>query len=81
MSNVNENVEKIRIAKGVSKTHMAKRLGYKTIQGYKHLASGSTKYTAERIMIAADTLQVNVQVFYDNKLTETVITEYSRTTA
>lgn len=69
---VHMNVEKIRTAKGVTKTHIAKKLG-KTLQGYRHMASGSVKIGAEELMVIADALAVDIRVFFDNKLTETVI--------
>lgn len=66
------NVEKIRIAKGVTKTHIAKKLG-KTLQGYRHMASGDVKIGAEELMVIADALAVDIRIFFDNKLTDSVI--------
>ncbi|ULL14327.1 XRE family transcriptional regulator [Paenibacillus sp. H1-7] len=69
---VYENVERIRKSKGVTKTHMAKKLGM-TLQGYRHITSGSTRLDVERLKVIADILNVEVGIFFDNKLTESVI--------
>lgn len=69
---VHQNVEKIRKAKGVTKTHLAKKLNM-TLQGYRHIMSGSTRLDVERLRIIAKELGVEPAVFFDNELTETVI--------
>lgn len=69
---VHENIEKIRRAKGVTKTHIAKQLGM-TLQGYRHLESGEVKLDVERLKIIAAALGEDVAVFFDDKLTESVI--------
>ncbi|KNZ68671.1 helix-turn-helix protein [Thermincola ferriacetica] len=69
---VYENVEKIRIAKGITKTHIAKALGL-SLQGYRHIASGSVRLDAERLKTIAAILGCEPSVFYDDKLTDEVI--------
>lgn len=73
---VHENVERIRKARGVTKTHLAKKLGM-TLQGYRHIASGSVRLDVERLRILASALGVEPAVFLDDKLTETVISSKS----
>jgi len=71
---VHDNIEKVRIARGITKTQMAKELGL-SLMGYIHMAKGNTPFTAERIKKAASVLQVNPGIFFDDKLTDTVIKE------
>jgi transcriptional regulator with XRE-family HTH domain len=66
------NVEKIRIAKGVTKTHLAKKINM-SLQGYRHMASGEVRLDAERLRIIALALGVEPAIFFDNELTESVI--------
>lgn len=69
---VHDNVERIRIAKGVTKTYLANKLEI-SLQGYRHIVSGATRLDVERLKIIADALDVNVGVFFDDKLTDSVI--------
>ncbi|RHW33553.1 helix-turn-helix domain-containing protein [Oceanobacillus profundus] len=69
---IHENVEKIRMSKGVTKTHLANKLNL-SLQGYIHITSGKTRLDVERLKVIAKTLNVNPAVFFDNKLTESVI--------
>lgn len=69
---VYENVERIRKSKGVTKTHMANKLGI-TLQGYRHIASGSVRLDVERLKVIAEILGVDVAVFFDQQLTDSVI--------
>jgi len=72
---VHENVEKIRVAKGVTKTYLAGKLEM-SVQGYRHIASGKTRLDVERLKIIADSLGVAPAVFYDDKLTDSVIAKH-----
>lgn len=76
---VHENVEKIRKAKGVTKTHLAKLLRL-SLQGYRHITSGEVRLDVERLKVIAKALGVDVGVFFDNKLTETVIEDMKKQT-
>lgn len=69
---VHENVRMIREAKGVSKTFIAKGLGM-SLQGYRYLESGSVKLDVERMKIIAHLLGEDSAVFFDDKLTKSVI--------
>lgn len=71
---VHLNVEKIRKAKGVTKTHLANKLNM-SLQGYRHITSGEVRLDVERLRVIAWVLGVEVGVFFDNKLTESVISE------
>jgi transcriptional regulator with XRE-family HTH domain len=75
---VHENVEKIRIAKGVTKTYLAGKLDM-SVQGYRHIASGKTRLDVERLRIIASALSIDPAIFYDDKLTESVIVRLSPT--
>jgi transcriptional regulator with XRE-family HTH domain len=75
---VYDNVEKIRRAKGVTKTHVAQKLKM-SLQGYRHMTSGSTRLDVERLKIIAGALGVDPSVFFDDKLTESVIKEFEQT--
>jgi transcriptional regulator with XRE-family HTH domain len=77
---VHENVERIRKAKGVTKTHIANKLGL-TLQGYRHIASGDVRLDVERLEIIADALDVEPAIFFDNKLTESVIKRRNKKSA
>ncbi|WP_260472041.1 helix-turn-helix domain-containing protein [Bacillus canaveralius] len=56
------NVERIRQARGVTKTHMAKKLNL-SLQGYRHIASGSVRLDAERLKVIGLILNVNPSTF------------------
>jgi transcriptional regulator with XRE-family HTH domain len=71
---VHLNVEKIRKAKGVTKTHMAKKLGL-TLQGYSHITTGQVRLDVERLKLIAVILSVDPAIFFDNQLTDSVICE------
>jgi len=73
---VHENVEKLRKARGITKTHIAKQLNL-SLQGYRHMMNGDVRLDVERLKIIANVLGVNPSVFFDEKLTESVI--FSRT--
>lgn len=77
---VHTNVERIREAKGITKTHVAKKLGL-SLQGYRHITSGNVRLDSERLKIIASIFGVNPGVFFDDKLTESVITELDSETA
>lgn len=77
---VHENVEKIRNAKGITKTHIAQKLNM-SLQGYRHITSGEVRLDVERLKVIAHVLGVNPAVFFDNKLTDYVISELDSKTA
>jgi transcriptional regulator with XRE-family HTH domain len=71
---IHENVERIRKARGVSKTHIANAVNL-SLQGYRHIASGAVRLDAERLKIIGSVLEVDPGIFFDNKLTDSVINE------
>jgi transcriptional regulator with XRE-family HTH domain len=77
---IHVNVEKIREAKGVTKTHMAKKLGL-SLQGYRHITSGGARLDVERLKVISDVLNVSPEIFFDSKLTECVIKEMDTKTS
>ena len=71
---VYENVARIREAKGVTKTAVAKHLGM-SLQGYRYLESGDSRLDVERLKRIAKYLNVKCSIFFDDKLTDCVIKE------
>jgi transcriptional regulator with XRE-family HTH domain len=69
---IRKNVEKIRKAKGVSMTHLASKLDL-TLQGYRHIATGSVRLDAERLKVIGLVLNVDPGIFFDDNLTDSVI--------
>lgn len=69
---IHENVERIRKARGVSKTHIANSLDL-SLQGYRHIASGAVRLDAERLKIIGSVLEVDPGIFFDKKLTDSVV--------
>lgn len=74
---VHINVEKIRRAKGVTKTHLANKLNL-SLQGYRHITSGNVRLDVERLKVIANVLGVEPAIFFDNELTESVIKEIEK---
>ena len=70
---IRDNVKNIRKAKGIMASHVSKMLGYKTPQGYQYLENGQANITAEKLEVIAKVLGEDVAVFYDEKLTKSVI--------
>lgn len=69
---IKDNVEKIREAKGITKTFIAKQLGL-SLQGYRHITSGEVKLDVERLKVISKILDVKPDIFFDEKLTDFVI--------
>ena len=69
---VNQNIERVRRAMGVTKTHLAKSLGM-SLQGYRYLENGSVRLDVERMKRIGDVLGVDSAIFLDDKLTDNVI--------
>lgn len=69
---IQANVERIREAKGVTKTHVANKLGI-SLQGYRHITTGDVRLDVDRLIVIANVLGVEPAVFFDNELTESVI--------
>lgn len=69
---VHQNVERVRRAKGITKTHLAKMLGL-SLQGYRHITCGHVRLDVERLQIIAKVLGVEPGIFFNDKLTDSVI--------
>lgn len=68
----NENIKKVREAKGVTKTFVAKKLGM-SLQGYRYLEDGDVRLDVERMKSIGRILGVDSAIFLDDALTESVI--------
>ncbi|HBJ02388.1 MAG TPA: XRE family transcriptional regulator [Lysinibacillus sp.] len=71
---VYENVKKIRVARGITKRHLAKGINV-TEMTYGRIENGTSKLSAEHLKIIATLLGVHVAVFFEDKLTDSVIIE------
>ncbi|MEK4403496.1 helix-turn-helix transcriptional regulator [Sporosarcina sp. FSL K6-6792] len=71
---IHENLKKIRLAKGMTQLHLAKKLGISNM-AYSRMESGKTKIDAEILKVLSKVLDVKVEVFFTNELTESVIIE------
>jgi transcriptional regulator with XRE-family HTH domain len=69
---VNENVQRLRESRGVTKTFMAKGLGM-SLQGYSHIEEGNVRLDVERMKKIGDLLHVDSAIFLDDKLTDSAI--------
>ncbi len=69
---IHTNVEKIRIAKGVTKTFLANKIEL-SLQGYRHIAAGSVRLDVERLKTIGRVLNVDPSIFFDDELTDSVI--------
>lgn len=69
---VNNNVKRIREAKGVTKTFLAKKLGM-SLQGYRYLENGDVRMDVKRMQEIANALGIKSAVFLDDKVTDSVI--------
>lgn len=69
---VHENLKKIRTAKGVTQTHLAKKLNISNMS-YSRMENGDAKIDVERLKVISTALSVDIAVFFDNKLTDSVI--------
>ncbi|AMQ06781.1 helix-turn-helix domain-containing protein [Sporosarcina psychrophila] len=73
---IHENLKKIRLAKGMTQLHLAKKLGISNM-AYSRMESGKTKIDAEILKVLSKELNVRVEVFFTNELTESVIVEFA----
>lgn len=69
---VHENLKNIRMAKGVTQSHLAKKLNVSNMT-YSRMESGETKIDVERLIVISKALSINVEVFFNIKLTDSVI--------
>lgn len=71
MDSIHLKIEKIRIQKGVTKTHIAKKCG-KSVSWYCGISSGRRKASVESLNQIADALEVDVRIFFESKLSDTL---------
>lgn len=69
---VHENLKNIRMAKGVTQSHLAKKLNVSNMT-YSRMESGETKIDVERLIVISKALSINVEVFFNIELTDSVI--------
>lgn len=69
---VHENLKKIRIAKGVTQSRIAKQINV-TSMTYSRIESGESKLDVERLKVISILLGIDVAIFFDDKLTNSVI--------
>lgn len=74
MLEVYERIEIIRNRKGVTKTHIANKCG-KTPAWYTRVSKGKTKLDVDNLQDIANALEVDVRIFFDNKLSVTLTDE------
>lgn len=74
---IHSNMRSIREAKGISQTHIADSLGI-TRQAYSRLELGRIELKAETLKFVANILETPIEVFYDTKLTKSVIRKLKR---
>ena len=71
---VHENLKKLRTAKGVTQSHLAKKLNISNM-AYSRMENGDSKIDVERLRVISKALSVDIEVFFEDKLTESVILE------
>lgn len=71
---VYENIMRIRKAKGVTKTFIAKQLGV-SLQCYRYLENGDVRLDVNRMQKIGKILGVQSAVFLDDGLTDSVVRE------
>jgi transcriptional regulator with XRE-family HTH domain len=64
-------VENVRKARGVTKTHLA-RVCNKTVAWYSDVSKGKIRLTVNDLEKIAIGLNVDVKIFFDKKLSETL---------
>lgn len=67
---IHQRVREIRLSKGVTQKHLAKRLGIGA-STYCSKEKGLRRFTIEEIGIIAVTLNVNHSIFFENVILET----------
>lgn len=70
MKPIYQRVESIRVAHGVTKTHVAKSCG-KSAAWYSDVSKGKIRLTVDDLEKIADALNVNVVLFFGYQLSET----------
>lgn len=71
MKPVHQRIEEIRISKGVTKTHIAKKCG-KTVAWYHGISTGRRQPNVESLQQIADALETDVRNFFGDEVSETL---------
>lgn len=71
MINVNKNIENIRLNKGITRKFVAKKCN-KTQQWYWKVEKGLITPDANNLQLIAKALGVDVRIFFEEKLNETL---------
>ena len=74
---VYENLKKIRTAMGVTQSHLAKKIKV-TAMTYSRIENGESKLDVERLKIISVALGIDISVFFDEELTDSVIKEIEK---
>ncbi|WP_158599670.1 helix-turn-helix domain-containing protein [Lysinibacillus halotolerans] len=74
MVDVNKNIEKVRLSKGITRKFVAKKCG-KTQQWYWKVEKGLIIPDAVNLQLIAKALEVDVKIFFENKLNDTLNTK------
>lgn len=69
--NVNSNIEKIRLSKGITRKFVAEKCN-KTQQWYWKVEKGLIIPDANNLQLIAKALQVDVKIFFEEKLNDTL---------
>ena len=69
---IHENLKKIRLAKSVTQLYLAEKVGISNM-AYSRMESGKTKMDAEVLKVLSKVLDIEVDIFFNNELTESVI--------
>lgn len=66
---MNSRLRIIRQKKGISQTHMAKELGYKSVSGYSNIESGVRQISLEKAKKISEILDISIEeLFFEEKL-------------
>ncbi|TCZ76150.1 XRE family transcriptional regulator [Paenibacillus albiflavus] len=71
MKPVHQKVEEVRVSKGVTKTHIAKKCG-KTTSWYHGISTGRRTLNVDSLQQIATALDVDIRIFFENELSDTL---------
>lgn len=71
MKPIYERVESIRKSRGVTKTHLARACS-KSVAWYSDVSKGKIRLTVDDLELIATSLNVDVKIFFDINLSETL---------
>ncbi len=74
---VHDRVEQVRMRKGVSKAHIARKCGH-SISWYSDLSKGRRGMSVKALQDIAVALEVNAKIFFDDDISDTLIKNYRK---